>query len=81
MEATVRVVDGTINLPKAVIQWIGNTRELGMFLEGDTLVLKKVRPAKLSEIAMRVVEEEMPLDEITAEVHRHRREQRDASRR
>lgn len=81
MEATVRVVDGTINLPKAVVKWIGSTRELGVFLEGDALILKKVRPVKLSEIAARVAEEEMPLDEIVAEVHRHRQERRDADRR
>jgi hypothetical protein len=81
MVATVRVVDGAISLPKAALRWIGNARELGVFLEGDTLILKKIQPVKLSEIAGRVVEDEMPLVEITAEVHRYRQEQRGAGRR
>jgi len=80
IEAMVQVVDGTIDLPRAVVNWIGTARELGLFLEGDTLILKKVQPAKLSEIALRVLEDEMPLDEIVAEVHQYRRERQDANR-
>jgi hypothetical protein len=57
-----------------VVTWIGTAHELGLFLEGDTLILKKMQPARLSEIALRVLEDEMPMDEIVAEVHQHRRE-------
>ncbi|OIO97571.1 MAG: hypothetical protein AUK03_02340 [Anaerolineae bacterium CG2_30_64_16] len=61
MQATVRVMDGKISLPRVAINWIGNARELGLFLEGDALILKKMQPPRLSEIATRVTDEEMPL--------------------
>ena len=73
MEA-MRVVDGKISLPQTAINWIGDAGELGLFVEGDALVLKKVHPVKLSELAGRVVEEQPPLQEIVDEVHRYRRE-------
>ena len=79
MEATVRVMDGKLDLPRAIINWIGTAHELGLFLEGDTLILKKMQPARLSEIALRVPEDEMPPDEIVAEVHQYRRERQDAT--
>ena len=63
-----------------MVGWIGAAPELGLFLQGDTLILKKVQPVKLSEIALRVSEDEMPLDEIVAEVHQYRRERQDANR-
>jgi hypothetical protein len=74
IEAMVQVVDGTIDLPRAVVTWIGTAHELGLFLEGDTLILKKMQPARLSDIALRVLEDEMPKDENVAEVQQHRRE-------
>ncbi len=80
-ETMVQVVNGTIALPRAVVGWIGAARELGLFFEGDTLILKKVQPVKLSEIALRVLEDEMPPNEIVAEVHQYRRERQDADRR
>jgi hypothetical protein len=43
------------------------------------LVLKKVHPVKLSEIAGRVTEEQPPLQEIVDEVHRYRRERSERS--
>ena len=80
MEA-VRVVDSTVVLPPSVIEWIGDERELSLFIEGDTLILKKMRMPRLSEIATRApAEDEMPLEEVVAEVHRYRRERRDAGR-
>jgi len=80
METTVRVMDGRLDLPRAIVNWIGTAHELGLFLEGDTLILKKMQPARLSEIALRVLEDEMPMDEIVAEVHQYRRERQDADR-
>lgn len=79
MEA-VRVVDGKISLPQVAINWVGDASELGLFVEGDALVLKKVHSVKLSEIAGRVTEEQPPLQDIVDEVHRYRRERRDAGR-
>ena len=66
METTVRVMDGRLDLPRAIVNWIGTAHELGLFLEGDTLILKKMQPARLSEIALRVLEDEMPMDKIVA---------------
>ena len=40
------------------------------------IVLKRLKPAKLSAIAARRPEKEMPLAEIDAEVQRHRKEKR-----
>jgi len=55
---------------------------LAIWVEGDTLILKKLPPPRLSEVAERAPDdEEMPMDEIVAEVHRYRQEKRDASRR
>ena len=77
----VTIKDGTIKLPPSLAGWLGDLKELSLFVEGDTLIFKKVQAPRLSEIAGRVVEEEMSMDEIVAEVHRYRQEKRDASRR
>ncbi len=79
---TVKVVNDQISLPPPVANWIGAMDELSLFIEGDTLILKKMRVPRLSEIAARAPEgdEEIPLEEIVAEVHRYRREKRDAGR-
>jgi hypothetical protein len=79
MEA-VKVIDGKITLPPSVVNWIGVTDEFSLFIEGDTLILKKMRAPILSEIATRASDEETPLEEIVAEVHRYRREKRNAGR-
>jgi hypothetical protein len=79
METTIRVMDGRLDLPHAVVNWIGTAHELDLFLEGDTLILKKIQPARLSEIALRVLEDEMPMDEIVAEVHQYRQKRQDAT--
>lgn len=78
MEA-IKVLDGKLVLPRQAIKWIGNATELQMFIEGDTLILKRLNKPALSEIAARAAaDDEIPLDEIVAEVHRYRQERRDA---
>jgi hypothetical protein len=79
MEA-VKVTKGKITLPPSVVDWVGTADELSLFIEGDTLILKKMRAPILSEIAARAEDEEMPMAEIVAEVHRYRREKRNAGR-
>ena len=79
MEA-VKVINGKITLPPLVANWIGAAGELSLFIEGDTLILKKMCTPNLSEIAARVSDEEMSMEEIVAEVHRYRREKRNAGR-
>ncbi len=78
----VKVIDGQINLPSSAATWVGVTGELSMFIEGDAMILKKTRVPDLSEFAARVSQDEMSLDEIVTEVHRHRHEKKqDAGRR
>lgn len=79
---TVKVVDGKIELLPQIVDWLGSDDELAVLIQGDTLVLKKLRLPKLSEIAKRAPqdEEEMSMEDIAAEVHRYRRGKRDADR-
>jgi hypothetical protein len=66
-----------IEFSQKIRKWLKSERELAVFVEGDTLILKKIKIPKLSSIADRASEEEMPLSEIVEEVHRYRREKRD----
>jgi len=77
---TTRVVNGMLELPAEALEWVRPDDELMLFIEGDSLVLKKVRPPRLSELAGRAPNDtEIPLQEIVDEVHRYRREKRHAS--
>lgn len=70
----VKVKDGSIELPSYLAGWLGDLQELSLFVEGDALIFKKIQLPKLSEIASRVEEEELSMDEIVVEVHRYREE-------
>ena len=70
----VKVRDGSIELLSYLAGWLGDLQELSLFVEGDALIFKKLQTPRLSEIASRVIEEEMGLDEIVAEVRRYREE-------
>jgi len=75
-----KVVNGALELPTEVLEWVRPDDELMLFIEGDSLIFKKVRPPRLSELAGRASSDvEMPLQEIVDEVHRYRREKRHAS--
>ena len=76
MEAVKIASDGSIQLPKAVLRRFPKRSELAVWTEGDVIVLKRLKPAKLSTIAARRPEKEMPLAEIDAEVQAHRKEKR-----
>lgn len=79
---TVKIREGKIELSPLLVEWLGTTNELAMWVEGDTLILKKLTLPRLSELAEWAPnDEEMPMDEIVAEVHRYRQERGDASRR
>jgi len=66
-----------IEFSQKIREWLKSERELAVFVEGDTLVLKKIKIPKLSSIAGRTTAEEMPLSVIVEEVHRYRREKRE----
>jgi hypothetical protein len=74
---TARVVNGALELPTEALEWVQPDDRLMVFIEGDTLLLKKVRPSRLSELAGRAPgDAEMPLQEIVDEVHSYRRDKR-----
>ncbi|MBI2358535.1 MAG: hypothetical protein HYY46_07985 [Deltaproteobacteria bacterium] len=68
--------NGSIRLPKEILNLFPRRSELAVWTEGDMIVLKRLRPLRPSQIAERVPEKEMPLKEIAAEVHHMRREKR-----
>ena len=76
MKAVTVQTDGSIKLPKEVLRLFPSASELAVWTEGDMIVLKRLRPLKPSQIAERASEEEMPLEEIAAEVHQIRQEKR-----
>ena len=66
--------DGTFNMPKALKTFFNPSNKLVWFIEGNTLIIKRINPPKLSEIAERTEEKPMPLKEIVKEVHAYRSE-------
>lgn len=68
--------DLQIEVSEAIKNWLSAKEELAAFLEGDMLILKKIRPPQLSSIAEKGPREHMPLEEISTEVHRYRKEKR-----
>ena len=76
---TTKVVNGRLELPPEASKWAGPEDELVVFVVGDTLIIKKLHPLCLSELAGRAPgDKEIPLEEIAEEVHAHRREKRHA---
>lgn len=68
--------NGTLVIPKALRAIFKPSDKIVCFAEGDTLIIKRINPPKLSEIAGRVKEKPMPLKEIVKEVHAYRKEKR-----
>jgi bifunctional DNA-binding transcriptional regulator/antitoxin component of YhaV-PrlF toxin-antitoxin module len=66
----------TLTIPKAFRSHFKTSDELACFVEGDTLIIKRINPPKLSELADRVKEKPVPLKEIVKEVHAYRTEKR-----
>ncbi|HIP96971.1 MAG TPA: hypothetical protein EYH32_07135 [Anaerolineae bacterium] len=80
--AEMRVIGQQTEVLSRVREWMGPDEELALLIHGDTSVLKRMRPPRLSEMARRVPDdEEVPLEDIVAEVHRYRQEKRNANRR
>lgn len=68
--------NGSLNLPKNVQEIFKSSDKLAYFVEGDTLIIKKISPPKLSTIADRSSKKSAPLKEIVKEIHNHRKEKR-----
>lgn len=76
----VSVIDGKIVLPEEMQSWAKSGEHLLAILEGDTLILKRLKLTPLKEVAFRASGEPEPsLEEIAEEVHRYREEKRGAN--
>lgn len=76
MKAVKVEADGSLKLPKSIAHRFSDAGELAVWSEGDTIVLKRVRPPAVWRIAERVPGRPMPMREIVAEIHKMRREKR-----
>lgn len=65
--------DGTLVIPRNLRNIFKPYDKIAWFLQKDTLILKKIKPSKLSEIAERSQEKALPLKEIVKEVHASRK--------
>jgi len=81
MKAVKVETDGSIKLPEEMLRLFPTSTEFAAWMEGDTILLKRLQPLRPSQTAERVAEKEMPLKDIVGEVHRMRRERRIASAR
>lgn len=71
---TVRIERGTLTLPPDTLRIVGADAQFTIITSGDTIILKKVTPSRLSEIAERAPNDKpLPLNEIAKEVQRYRR--------
>lgn len=66
----------TLTIPKDFRAIFKPSDEFACFVEGDTLIIKRITPTKLSEIAERVKEKPISMKTIAKEVHTHRQEKR-----
>lgn len=77
----VQVVNGKLKLPESIVRWVGKENELVISLRGDSVVLKKILPPRMSDFAKRKPEDTpMSMDEIVAEVKKVRRTKKRARR-
>jgi len=79
MKAVRVEADGTLKLPKEILRVFPTASELAVWTEGDTIVLKRLKPLRPSQIAERARAREMPLEEIAGEVHQMRQAKRGRS--
>ena len=68
--------NGMLVLPKIAQSIFRPSDEIAWFVDGDTFIVKKINPSKLSEMADRIKEKPLSLKEIVKEVHAYRKERR-----
>ncbi|HEY4687782.1 MAG TPA: hypothetical protein VIK33_00595 [Anaerolineae bacterium] len=74
---TVKVKGSTLTLPSEAMRLIKPADEFTIIVAGDTIILKRVSPTRLSDIALRAPRDKgMALNDISREVHRYRRGRR-----
>ncbi len=73
----IKVNGATLTLPPETVQRIGPNDEFTVIMAGDTIILKRITPLRLSEVAKRAPKDKaMSMSEISQEVHRYRRSRR-----
>jgi len=73
----VKAKRGMVALPPEMARRVGPDAEFAVVTVGDTIILKRVTPFRLAEVAKRAPKDRpMSLREISDEVHRHRRTRR-----
>ena len=81
MIQVIKIRGGRFTLPPEATKLIGSDAEVTVMTTGDVIILKKITPSRLSEIAERAPNDKaMSLSEISREVH-HARQSRRAHRR
>ncbi len=74
---TVKVTENLqIEVSQEIKKWLNSEEELAAFLEGDTLILKKLHVPKLSAFAETSTTKKLTLQEIVEEVHCYRKEKK-----
>ena len=74
-------VDNTLKLPDEIARFFNPPVKFVVIADSDGLVLKRVAKPTLSELAEQVPDSNPPsLEEIADEVHKYRREKREAGR-
>src|SRR5947209_734770 len=64
--------NGTIELPSSVFH---PSDRVAVFMEGNTVIVKKIAPSKLSEISSRGRKSTISIREIVKEIRRYRKEE------
>ncbi len=68
--------NGVLVIPKALRGMFQPSDKIACFVEGDTLILKKMNLSRLSSLAGRIKEKPMPMREIVKEIRAYRKEKR-----
>ncbi len=79
MDAVKIDADGSVRLPRSVLRRFPRQSELLVWSDGDTIMLKRMKPVRPSDLPRDRPGAEMSLEEINAEVRAYRKEKRASS--
>jgi len=75
-EIAVLTPEGTVQLPQKISHNLSPSDRFIVWMEGDTLHLKKMEPSPLDRVAQMPADEPLSLDEINEIVHKVRQQRR-----
>ena len=73
-EIAVFTPEGTVKLPQKISRNLSPSDRFVVWMDGDTLHLKKIEPSPLDRVAQIPVDDALTLDEINEIVHEVRRQ-------